>query len=119
VLAVLNVLFGRDLGFFEFGFAWGVAISVIATVQLLVAMWLRYSYDHWGPRSLLVASIYPAVFWLASAVATLHSQLRSVFTGPREKRVVWDVPREQVGSVATANVPKVGGQPRRVERGAS
>jgi biofilm PGA synthesis N-glycosyltransferase PgaC len=98
VLAVLNVLLGHDLGSFAFGLAWGVAISVVATVQLLIAMWLRYSYDHWGPRSLLVASIYPALFWIASAAATLHSQLRAVFTGPREKRVVWDVPREQVGS---------------------
>jgi poly-beta-1,6-N-acetyl-D-glucosamine synthase len=103
VLAVLNVVFGEGLGSFAFGLAWGVAISVVATVQLLAAMWLRYSYDHWGPRSLLVASIYPAIFWIASAAATLHSQLRAVFTGPREKRVVWDVPREHVG----AGVPPV------------
>jgi poly-beta-1,6-N-acetyl-D-glucosamine synthase len=102
-VAVLNVVFGHELGFFAFGLAWGVAISVVATVQLLVAMWLRYQYDHWGPRSLLVASIYPAVFWIASAAATLHSQLRAVFTGPREKRVVWDVPREQVGSGAAGS----------------
>ena len=98
VLAVLNVVLGHDLGSFAFGLAWGVAISVVATVQLLVAMWLRYHYDHWGPRSLLVASIYPAIFWIASATATLHSQLRAVFTGPRAKRVVWDIAREQVGS---------------------
>ena len=119
VLAVLNVLFGRDLGFFAFGLAWGVAISVVATVQLIIAMWLRYRYDHWGPRSLLVASIYPAIFWIASAVATLHSQLRAVFTGPREKRVVWDVPREQVGTAATAGGPPVAAQPGPVEPGAS
>jgi hypothetical protein len=61
-------------------------------------MWLRFHYDHWGPRSLLVGAIYPAVFWLASAVATLHSQLPALFVGPRAKRVVWDIPREQVGS---------------------
>jgi poly-beta-1,6-N-acetyl-D-glucosamine synthase len=118
-LAVLNALFGHDLGFFEFGLSWGVAISVIATVQLLVAMWLRYSYDHWGPRSLLIASVYPAIFWLASAAATLHSQLRAVFTGPREKRVVWDVPREQVTSGAPADGPRVSGEPGRVERASS
>jgi poly-beta-1,6-N-acetyl-D-glucosamine synthase len=117
-LAVLNAFFGRDLGFFEFGFSWGVAISVIATLQLLVAMWLRYSYDHWGPRSLLVASIYPALFWIASAAATLHSQLRTVFTGPREKRVVWDVPREQVGGAA-AGGPQATAEPSQVERGSS
>jgi hypothetical protein len=95
---VLNVIFGHDVGSFAFGLSWGVAISVIATVQLLTAMWLRYSYDHWGPRSLLVGSIYPALFWIASAAATLHSQLRAIFTGPRVKRVVWDVPREEVES---------------------
>jgi hypothetical protein len=100
VLAVLNVVLGHDLDSFAFGLAWGVAISVVATVQLLAAMGLRYRYDHWGPRSLLVASIYPAIFWIASAAATLHSQLHAVFTGPRAKRVVWDVPREQVGSGA-------------------
>ena len=98
VLAVANVMFGHDLGTFAYGLAWGVAISVVATVQLLIAMWLRYTYDHWGPRSLLVASIYPAVFWIASAAATLHSQLGAVFTGPRDKRVVWDIPRETVES---------------------
>ena len=98
VLAVANVIHGRDLGFFGFGLSWGVAISIVATAQLLVAMWLRYHYDHWGPRSLLVGAIYPAVFWLASAVATLHSELRAVFSGPRAKRVVWDIPRERVES---------------------
>jgi poly-beta-1,6-N-acetyl-D-glucosamine synthase len=97
VIGVLNVVFGHDLGSFAFGMTWGVAISVVATCQLLVAMWLRYHYDHWGPRSLLIGAVYPAVFWIASAVATLHSQLPALFTGPRAKRVVWDIPREHVG----------------------
>jgi biofilm PGA synthesis N-glycosyltransferase PgaC len=112
VVALLNVLFSRDLGFFAFSFTWGVAISVVATVQLLVAMWLRFHYDHWGPRSLLVASIYPALFWIASAAATLHSQLRAVFTGPREKRVIWDIQREQVTPAGS----QVAGQPGQVDR---
>lgn len=100
VLALLNVLNGENLGFFAFGLSWGVAISVVATVQMLVAVWLRFHYDHWGPRSLLVGSIYPAVFWIASAVAALHSELPAVFTGPRAKRVVWDIPREAVEGTA-------------------
>jgi biofilm PGA synthesis N-glycosyltransferase PgaC len=98
VLSVLNVVFGHDLGSFAFGLAWGVAISVVATCQLLLAMWLRFHHDHWGPRSLLVGAIYPAVFWIAPAVATLHSQLPALLTGPRAKRVVWDIPREQAPS---------------------
>ena len=37
VLTVLNLLFGQHLGFFGVGLAWGVAISVVATLQLIVA----------------------------------------------------------------------------------
>jgi poly-beta-1,6-N-acetyl-D-glucosamine synthase len=105
VLAVMNVLYGHHLGFFAFGLSWGVAISIIATTQLLAAMWLRYHYDHWGPRSLLVGAIYPATFWIASAAAALHSELPAAFKGPREKRVVWDIPREQVEVETTARRP--------------
>jgi poly-beta-1,6-N-acetyl-D-glucosamine synthase len=71
-----------------------VAIAVVATAQLLTAIWLRFHYDHWGPRSLLIGAIYPAVFWIASATAALHSELPAIIRGPREKRVVWDIPRE-------------------------
>jgi biofilm PGA synthesis N-glycosyltransferase PgaC len=95
VLSLLNVLDGKNLGFFAFGLSWGVAISVVATVQLVAAMALRYHYDHWGPRSLLLGAVYPAVFWIASALAALHSELPAVFSGPRARRVVWDVPREE------------------------
>jgi hypothetical protein len=42
VLSVLNVMFGHDLGSFAFGLASGVAISIVVTVQLLVAIGLRY-----------------------------------------------------------------------------
>jgi biofilm PGA synthesis N-glycosyltransferase PgaC len=45
VLAVLNVLFGHNVGFFGFGLAWGIAIAVVATIQLIVALELRYRYD--------------------------------------------------------------------------
>jgi poly-beta-1,6-N-acetyl-D-glucosamine synthase len=96
VLSVLNVFFGHDLGFFGFGMAWGVAICVVATVQLLVALGLRYHYDHWGPRALLVGAVYPLAFWLISASAALHQQVTALIRGPRERRVVWDIPREQI-----------------------
>jgi hypothetical protein len=31
---------------------------------------------------------------MISAAAALHSEALGVFRGPRERRVVWDVPRE-------------------------
>jgi poly-beta-1,6-N-acetyl-D-glucosamine synthase len=96
VLAVLNVVFGHRLGFFGFGLAWGVAISIVATVQLLVAIALRYHYDHWDPRSLLVGALYPVLFWVVSAAAALDQQIVALIRGPRERRVVWDIPRDRL-----------------------
>jgi biofilm PGA synthesis N-glycosyltransferase PgaC len=93
-LTVANVFMGHSLGLFGFGFAWGVAICVVATAQLLVALGLRYHYDRWGMRSLLVGAVYPLAYWLISATAALHDQLTALFRGPRERAVVWDIPRE-------------------------
>jgi biofilm PGA synthesis N-glycosyltransferase PgaC len=98
VLAVLNVIIGNSLGFFAFGFAWGAAISVVATIQLLVALALRYHYDRWGVRSLLVGAIYPVLFWIVSASAALAQQVTALIRGPRGERVVWDIPRERIGA---------------------
>jgi biofilm PGA synthesis N-glycosyltransferase PgaC len=95
VLAVLNVVFGKALGFFAFGLAWGVAISLVATVQLLVALTLRFHYDRWAVRSMLVGTLYPLLYWMLSATAALHQQVVALGRGPRERRVVWDIPREQ------------------------
>lgn len=96
VLAVTSHLFAEDIWWVGFGLAWGVAITVVATAQLVVAMALRYRYDPWGPRALLIGAIYPLLFWLFSATAALHSQVRAVVRGPRERHVVWDIPREIV-----------------------
>jgi biofilm PGA synthesis N-glycosyltransferase PgaC len=96
VLAVLSKLFSAEIALVEFGLAWGVAISVVATVQLLVALTLRYRFDRWGMRALLIGPIYPVLFWLFSAAAALHSQIGALVRGPRKQRVVWDIPREIV-----------------------
>lgn len=94
VLAALNQEFGHALGNFGFGLAWGVAISIVATVQLIVALLLNYAYDRWDFRSLLVGAIYPLAYWLISAFASLRSETVAAYRGPRESRVVWNIPRE-------------------------
>jgi biofilm PGA synthesis N-glycosyltransferase PgaC len=96
VLAVLNLLLDNKFGFFGLGLAWGVAISVVATIQLIVAMGLRFQYDRWALRALVVAVVYPLAFWLVSASAALRRQIPALIRGPRERQVVWDIPREQV-----------------------
>src|SRR3954470_23695130 len=92
VLTVLNLLFGQHLGFFGVGLAWGVAISVVATVQLIVAVVLRYPYDHWDARAMLLGPLYPLLFWMMSASAAIDQQIMALIRGPRERRVVWDIP---------------------------
>jgi poly-beta-1,6-N-acetyl-D-glucosamine synthase len=100
VLSVLNVAFGDSVGFFGLGLAWGIAISVVATVQLIVALALGFRYDRWDVRSMLVGAIYPLLYWLVSAGAALNQQLSALIRGPRERRVVWDIPRERLDSTS-------------------
>jgi poly-beta-1,6-N-acetyl-D-glucosamine synthase len=100
VLTVLNLAFGTHLGFFGIGLAWGVAISVVATVQLIVAVTLSYPYDHFDVRAMLLGPIYPLLFWLISAGAAINQQLTALIRGPRERSVVWDIPRERLDSTS-------------------
>lgn len=100
ILAVLNVIFGHSLGRFGFGLTWGVAIAIVATVQLLVALLLNYHYDRWDMRSLLVGAVYPLAYWAISAGAALRTEVVAAFRGPRDRRVVWDIPRELDQDVA-------------------
>src|SRR3954470_19760594 len=89
VLAVLNAVFGEHVGSFGVGLAWGVAISVVATLQLTVAVVLRHPHDRWDVRAMLLGPLYPLLFWLVSASASLNQQLTAMIRGPREERVVW------------------------------
>ena len=100
-LAVLNVIFGHALGLFGFGLAWGIAIAVVATLQLAFALRLDISYDRHAVFAFLAAPLYPIAFWLVSGLAALREEAPAAFRGPREKRVVWDVPREEAQRTGT------------------
>jgi biofilm PGA synthesis N-glycosyltransferase PgaC len=97
VVAVLAAVF-RDYGsdLLGFGLAWGIAIAVLATIQLIVALSLETSYDPTSWRAFLVAVVYPIAFWLVSGLAALHSQTVALVRGPQERRVVWDIPRQSL-----------------------
>ncbi|WP_018532724.1 MULTISPECIES: hypothetical protein [unclassified Streptomyces] len=50
------------------------------------------------PRLLLAClllPISPLAHWLISALAAIFAQTPGLFRGPREKRVVWDLPRSE------------------------
>jgi poly-beta-1,6-N-acetyl-D-glucosamine synthase len=97
VIAVLGALLGESENVFGFAMAWGVAIAAIATVQIIVALTLEHSYDRSIFRALLVGALYPMAFWVLSALAAVHSEIASLLRGPREHRVVWNIPRQQLG----------------------
>ena len=40
--------------------------------------------------------LYPVGYWLVGGCAALRCQTVALFRGPRDKRVVWDIPRESL-----------------------
>ena len=97
VIAALGATIGGE-ELFGFAFAWGIAIAIVATLQLLVALWLEHGYDPTILRAFLVAALYPVAYWLIAALAAIRSQIVALVRGPRGQRVVWDIPREQIGA---------------------
>jgi hypothetical protein len=80
----------------------GIAIAVVAILQLAVALTLEHTYEPGELRVFLLGPLYPIAYWILGTAAALHSQLRAVFTGPKEQRVVWDIPREGLPPAAPA-----------------
>ena len=77
----------------HYGFAWGIAVAVVATLQLAFALGIDARYDRRAALAFLVGSIYPIAYWLMSGVAALRAEIPALFHGPRERRVVWDMQR--------------------------
>jgi biofilm PGA synthesis N-glycosyltransferase PgaC len=93
VLTALGIALGGDRAV-RFAFAWGIAIAAVATCQMLVALAIERQYDRTLARSFLVGAVYPVAYWVISAGAALRSQVVALLRGPRDERVVWDIPRE-------------------------
>ena len=75
VIATLGILLGEGEDVFGFALAWGVAIALVATVQMIVALSLEHGYDRSIFRPLLVGALYPVAFWVISGLAALHSEI--------------------------------------------
>jgi biofilm PGA synthesis N-glycosyltransferase PgaC len=78
---------------------WGVAIAVVCAVQVAFALSIDSRYDRRALRAVLLGPLYPLFFWAISALAAIRAELVALVTGPREDRVVWDIPRERVSRV--------------------
>jgi biofilm PGA synthesis N-glycosyltransferase PgaC len=94
VIAALAVFLSEVGNVFGFALAWGIAISFVALVQMIVALNLEHGYDRTIFRPLLVGAVYPLGYWIISSAAALHSETVALARGPREDRVVWNIPRE-------------------------
>lgn len=96
VLGLLHPPFGDDV--LRTGIAWGIAICVVGTVQLIFAMQVDYVHDKLVLRAFLLGPLYPLAYWLISASAAVREQALAVVRGPRRERVVWDIPRQRIGA---------------------
>jgi biofilm PGA synthesis N-glycosyltransferase PgaC len=96
LVSLVGLAFGDAYGVFGLELAWGIALSVIATLQVTVALLLSYQYDHWEFRSFLIGPVYPLLYWTIAALAALHSQILALARGPSERSVVWHIEREPV-----------------------
>ena len=72
---------------------WGVAVGVVAMIQLVVALLLDVRYDRSAVPTLAFGPIYPAAYWTLNACAAVFAELPAFVTGPRAQAVVWETKR--------------------------
>jgi biofilm PGA synthesis N-glycosyltransferase PgaC len=93
-VAILNEIIGSPFAIFGFGLAWGIAIAVVATIQLSLALGIEHAYDRRAAFAFFLGPLYPLGYWAIAAGAALRSEAPAAIKGPREKRVVWNIERE-------------------------
>lgn len=93
-VAVFNEIAGESFSILGFSIGWGIAIAVVAAIQLAFAVAVQHSSDRRGSFAFLLGPLYPIAFWAISAAAALRAEAPSVISGPREEQVAWDVERE-------------------------
>jgi biofilm PGA synthesis N-glycosyltransferase PgaC len=96
VAAALNLVLGGAFALFGFSIDWGIAIAVVATLQLAFALDIDFGNARRAPLALLLGPIYPLAYWLISAGAALRAETVALVRGPRERRVIWDISRESL-----------------------
>ena len=95
LIAATLALFIDRPTIFGFGIAWGVGIVLVATIQLTLAVGIEARYDRPAIPVFLLGPLYPLGYWAISALAAFRAEISAVWRGPREERVVWDIPRER------------------------
>jgi len=96
VVTVLAAIGAGDVPAILLAFSWGIAVALVATIQLAFALRVEFAYDRTAMLAFVAAPIYSAVFWFVSAGAALRAEAPALVRGPAERRVVWDLQREHL-----------------------
>lgn len=96
LIAATLALFVDRPTIFGFGLAWGISIALVSVLQLAFAVGIEARYDRPEFLAFLLGPLHPPGYWAISALAALREELPALVRGPREQRVVWDIPRERV-----------------------
>jgi poly-beta-1,6-N-acetyl-D-glucosamine synthase len=73
---------------------WGMLIATACLVQLGIGVSLDRRYDRSVTRSLLIAPLYPLVYWALMAVVTVRSTIPALFARRTNAVARWHTPRE-------------------------
>ena len=94
LFALIDALVGGNPASVTLAFAWGIAICVVASLQLGFALVLEARYDWSAMPTLMLGPLYPLGYWLLNAVAVIRSGVPALLRGARAERVVWNISRE-------------------------
>jgi poly-beta-1,6-N-acetyl-D-glucosamine synthase len=78
--------------------AWGVAVAVVAMIQLTFALTLDFPHDRFAVLAFLLGPIYPYAYWLIGSLSALVAGVPALLRGPADEPAVWDIPREEASS---------------------
>lgn len=67
-------------------------------MQAVFALSLGARYDRLALKALLIAPLCTVAFWMVNALAAVRAEAPAMMRGPTERRVVWDIPRQQPGA---------------------
>jgi biofilm PGA synthesis N-glycosyltransferase PgaC len=96
VLGLVEHFTAADIPMLGLALAWGVAIGMISMVQVASGLMIDSHYDKGSKLAMLEGPAYAVIYWLLGANAALRYGTIAFIRGPRSKRVVWNIPREEI-----------------------
>jgi biofilm PGA synthesis N-glycosyltransferase PgaC len=93
------------IGAAPFPNGWAMLVVTVCLMQLAVGVYLGRRYDRSVTRSLLIAPLYPLLYWALMAVVTVRSTIPALFARRTKAVARWHTPREDDTSAKAASAP--------------